>query len=206
MTPRQRIIDISFRLGLSHLGSCLTALPIIEAIYDMKKVDEPFVLSCGHAALALYVVIESKGGRNAEDIFHHHGVHPDRCDACGLDYSTGSLGHGLGASVGMALADRTKQVYCLISDGECAEGSTWEALRIASELELDNLTVLVNANGTGALGEIDLERLEWRLQAFMKDNFPKVSFVKTNTGTDIIKSVEGHYHKLTKEEYEKLIK
>ena len=206
MSPRQRVIDISYRLGLSHIGSCLTALPIIEAVYELKKPNDSFILSSGHAALALYCVIEANGGRNAEEIFHHHGVHPDRCKDCGLEYSAGSLGQGLPAAVGMALADRSKQVYCLISDGECAEGSVFESLRIAGELELDNLTVLVNANGTSALGEIDVERLEWRIQAFMKGDYPRVSFVRTKTDTNIIKGIEGHYHKLTEDEWKELMK
>jgi transketolase len=131
---KKRILEISYKHNLSHLGSCLTAVDIIDEIYAIKKHNERFVLSSGHAGLALYVVIEkyTKGddlgmvlGINAEDIFNHHGVHPDRCSQCGLDASTGSLGQGLPIAVGMALADRSKNVYCLISDGECSEGSVW---------------------------------------------------------------------------------
>src|SRR3990167_9557610 len=101
---RKRIIDISYRHKLSHLGSCLTAVDIIDEIYGVKSIDERFVLSSGHAGLALYCVIEKHEGIDAEKIFEHHGVHPDRCVECHLYYSTGSLGQGLPAALGMALA------------------------------------------------------------------------------------------------------
>ena len=151
---KRRIIEISYPRKLSHLGSCLTAVDIIDEIFKIKKPEEKFVLSVGHAGLALYVVLEKYLGLNAEKIFEHHGVHPDRCSKCHIDCSTGSLGNGLPIAVGMALADRNKNVYCLISDGECSEGSIWEALRIASEQNLNNLKVYCNFNGWGAYKSI----------------------------------------------------
>jgi transketolase len=167
---KRRIIEISYKKGLSHIGSCLTAVDIINEIYETKERNEKFVLSSGHAGLALYCIIEkySKkihdelheisaiGTLNAEKIFDHHGVHPDRCLECGIDCSSGSLGHGLGVSVGMALADRSKNVYCLISDGEYAEGSIHEALRIIREQKLNNLKVYMNNNGYAAYRETDI--------------------------------------------------
>lgn len=153
----KRILDISFRHKLSHLGSCLTALPIIDEIFSKKKYHERFVLSSGHAGLALYVVLEKYRNptdhvsfKTAEEIFNHHGVHPDRCEPCGIDCSSGSLGQGLPIAVGMALADRSKNVYCLISDGELAEGSCYEALNIAREQNVTNLNIYINNNGWGA--------------------------------------------------------
>lgn len=154
---KRRIIEISYKHKLSHLGSCLTAVDIIKEIYDTKKEDEKFVLSSGHAALALYVVLESKGGRSAEVAFEHHGVHPDRCMDCGIDCSSGSLGNGLPIAVGMALADRTKNVYCLISDGECAEGSIQEATDNITKQNITNLKVYLNWNGWGAYDDTFLE-------------------------------------------------
>jgi len=77
-----RIIEISKKLGLAHLGSNLTSVDIIDEIYSIRKDDEPFILSSGHAGLALYVVIEKYYKINAENIFAHHGTHPDRCDKC----------------------------------------------------------------------------------------------------------------------------
>src|SRR3990167_1530072 len=120
---KRRIIEISYEKGLSHLGSCLTAVDIIKEIYDIKKPYEKFVLSSGHAGLALYVVgekyfrdaVDTCVSHSAEYLFSKHGVHPNRDRH--IDASSGSLGHGIGIAVGMALADRSKNVYCLISDG-----------------------------------------------------------------------------------------
>jgi len=162
---KRRIIDISYKKCLSHLGSCLGAVDIIDEIYHVKKQDEPFILSSGHAGLALYVILEKYGSSNtgltAEELFDLHGVHPNRDMKNGIWCSSGSLGHGLGIAVGMALADRSKNVYCLISDGECAEGSIWEALRVIAEQKLTNLKIFCNFNGWGAYGEI-LNTNVWR--------------------------------------------
>lgn len=163
---KRRIIDISYRNKLSHIGSCLTAIDIIQEIYDIKKPNEKFILSSGHAGLALYVVLEAHGGRSAEEIFAHHGVHPDRCEMCKIDCSSGSLGQGLPIAVGMALANRDLNVYCLISDGESSEGSVWEALQIATDLHLINLKIYVNINGWGAYREINTKLLKDKLSFF----------------------------------------
>jgi len=193
---KERILEISYERKLSHVGSSLSALPIIEEIYNIKKPEEKFVLSAGHSAIALYVVLEKKGILKDIDKLN---VHPDRGE--GIDCSTGSLGQGLPIAVGMALADRNRNVYCLISDGECAEGSIWEALRIASEQKLDNLKVYVNSNGWSAYGEIDQDLLERRLKEF----FP-VNFVRTNSDFGDVKGLDAHYKVPTKEEYERIKK
>ncbi|MFZ5845289.1 MAG: thiamine pyrophosphate-dependent enzyme, partial [Patescibacteria group bacterium] len=188
---------------LSHLGSCLTAVGIIEEIFKVKKPDEKFVLSAGHAALALYAVLEKYGLGNAERMFKHHGVHPDRCDECHIDCSTGSLGHGLPIAVGMALANRERNVYCLISDGECAEGSIWEALRIKSELKVDNLKIFVNCNSYSAYGKINADILEQRLKAFC----PDIQFIKTDVDKlpESFRGLKAHYKTIdTKEKYEEI--
>lgn len=161
---KKRIIEISYKYKLSHIGSCLSALDIIKDIHDKKKPEDIFILSSGHAGLALYVVLEAMGGRNAEEIFNHHGVHPDRCEECKIACSAGSLGQGLPIALGMAIADKTRNVYCLISDGECSEGSIWEALRIQKELYIENLFVYVNMNSWGAYKEINEMWLENQLK------------------------------------------
>jgi transketolase len=150
-----RIIEISKKLGLAHLGSCLTSVDIIDEIYSIKKEDEPFVLSCGHAGLALYVVIEKYFGIDAECIFANHGTHPDRCESCKLDCSTGSLGHGLPIALGMALADRSRNVYCLISDGECYEGSIYESANVIRRYKVENLKIYVNYNKLSAYHKVE---------------------------------------------------
>ena len=196
---KRRILELSFKYKLSHIGSCLSAVGIIEEIYKTKQPNEKFVLSSGHAGLALYCVIEKYEGIDAEKIWLHHGVHPDRCDECHLYCSAGSLGHGLGIAVGMALADRTKNVYCLISDGECMEGSIWEALRIKVDNDVDNLKVYVNLNGYTAYGELDKDELVEKLVMFGVDR----ENIKRTTVEQLpfLKGVDAHYKVMSDEDY-----
>jgi transketolase len=177
----ERIIELSKKMGHSHIGSSLTAWPIIEEIFAVKKPEEKFVLSNGHAGLAL--ALKMGIPQVVED-----NIHADRA---WCDCSTGSLAHGLGIAVGMALADRKKDVYCMISDGECAEGSIWEALRIASEQKLTNLKVYVNANGWASYQAIDSDLLEKRLKAFFPVEFRRTKQEEPFTG------LKGHYAKAT---------
>jgi len=199
----RRVIDISYKHKLSHLGSVLTSLPIIQQIYKVKKMNEPFVNSCAHNSLALYVILEKYEFKDAEKLLEKHGVHCNRDMEDGIWASGGSLGHGIGIAVGMALADRSRNVYALLSDGECAEGSVWEALRIASEQRLENLRVTVNANSWGAYGKIDPDLLDLRLQYF----YPSL-LVKTNLldWPEWLQGQEAHYHTMTEEEYKEVTK
>src|SRR3990167_2652455 len=203
---KRRIIDISLKKKLSHLGSCLTAVDIIKEIYDKKKENEPFILSSGHAGLALYVVLEKVYGYNAELLFQTHGVHPNRDVDHNIYCSTGSLGHGVSIAVGAALANKLRNVYCLISDGECMEGSVWEALRIQRELKLDNLKVYLNYNGWGAYQEIYSNPMMQQLVAF---GFDMDNVVRTDFDLllPILKEPqEAHYVLLDKEKYDIVMK
>ena len=134
-----RIIEISKKHHLSHLGSSLTSCDIIDEIYRVKKENEPFILSCGHSGLGLYCVLEKHYGFDAEKLYLKHGTHPHRDLGDKICCSTGSLGMGLGIAVGMALADRSKNVYCLISDGEMYEGSIYEAANVIKKYNVTNL-------------------------------------------------------------------
>ena len=168
MTPTERrVIDITYQERLSHLSSTLSALPIIEEIYRERHNDEVFILSNGHAGLALYVVLEQKYGIDPVMLLHKHGIHPGKDLENKLYCSTGSLGSGLPIAVGHALADRSKNVYCMISDGEAAEGSIWESLRFIKEAKLDNLHVYVNVNGMSAYDYVDIDYLIARLKTFL---------------------------------------
>lgn len=182
----KRILEISKERELTHIGSALSAVDIIEEIYEEKGPDDKFVLSAGHCFLAQLVVMEKHGIPIPDDI----PTHPEDYIE-GVDVPTGSLGQGLPIAVGMALADRNRNVYCLVSDGECAEGSIWESLALASELELDNLKVYVNANGFAAYKEVDLDLLEKRLKAF----FP-VDFRRTCSDFGDVTGLAAHYEKV----------
>lgn len=165
----KRIIDISYNEKIGHLSSNLNAVNIIDEIFSKKEKDEIFILSSGHAALALYVVLEKYENKNALELFHKHGVHPHRDVENNIYCSTGSLGMGLTVAVGYALSNRDKNVYCLISDGESNEGSIWEALRFITEYELNNLKVYANVNGMMAYDFLDKTYLTNRLKAFLPD-------------------------------------
>ena len=162
---RRRILDISYKRNLPHLGSNLTAVDIIYAIYGIKTKDDRFILSSGHAGIALYVVLEKKGVLTSS-VINSLCIHPDRDVEKCIDLSTGSLGHGLPIALGMAMADWRKVVYCVLSDGECAEGSIWEALRVAKDYKVNNLKIAINANGWGAYDPIDLRDLLKRFKGF----------------------------------------
>ncbi len=163
---RKRILEISHKLHFSHLGSCLSAVDLIHGVYKVKKADEKFILSNGHAGVALYVILEKYGLQLKPILLEKLHVHPDRNLKLGIHVSTGSLGHGLPIALGMAMADKKRQVYCMISDGECAEGSIWESLRIAVDRKVNNLKIIVNANGWGAYDSISLKHLFKRLNSF----------------------------------------
>ena len=144
---KKRILEIAHKHKLSHLGSYLSAVSIIEEIYKNKNENDIFILSSGHAALALYVILEKYEGKNAEELFLKHGGHPHRDEENGIYCSTGSLGLGITIAVGRALANKNRKVHVLISDGESAEGSVWEALRFIKESNLSNIEVYINING-----------------------------------------------------------
>jgi transketolase len=197
----RRVIDISYKEKIGHLSSNLNAVNIIDEIYQLKGKDEVFILSSGHAALALYTVLEKYEGRDAVHLFHKHGVHPHRNLDDGLHCSTGSLGMGLTVATGYALANKDRKVYCLISDGECGEGSIWEALRFIYEAKLDNLEVYVNVNGMIAYDFIDKEYIINRLRAFL----PRINIRETEPPKwPWAEGILTHYYVLKPEDYEQL--
>jgi transketolase len=200
---QKRIIEISYREKLAHLSSCLSAAPILEEIYSQRKDDEIFILSNGHAGVALYCVLEEKYGIDPVELLHKHGIHPSKDLANHLYCSTGSLGSGLPIAVGHALSTPSKKVWCMISDGECAEGSIWESLRFINEYQVDNLEVYANINGLGAYGSIDVEYLTDRLTAFL----PRIYLRLSNPlHWSFASGLKTHYHNLSKEDYEELMK
>jgi len=198
---QQRIIDITYNEKLSHLSSTLSAAPIIEEIYNEKKDDEVFILSNGHAGLALYCVLEEKYGIDPVMLLHKHGIHPGKDLENKIYCSTGSLGSGLPIAVGHAIANPNKNVYCMISDGECAEGSIWESLRYANVAKLNNLKIYVNINGMSAYEYLDNQYLILRLVAFL----PSINIRVSNPiEFDFAKGLLSHYYVMKPEDYETL--
>ena len=187
----EQILELSFKHKLSHIGSCLTVNPILEEIYNKKTIDDIVVLSCGHAGLAQYVQIEkhSNGLINAEDLLNTMGIHPLRNVDKGIHVSTGSLGSGILVAVGLALAKKTRNVYCVLSDGECAEGSVWEALAVVKKLNIQNIIIHVNINGFSAYDEVDRKYLEDRLKVF----YPSIIIHQTKN-PESLGDLNAHYH------------
>lgn len=195
---KRRIVDITYQEKLSHLSSTLSAAPILEEIYNRRNDDEVVILSNGHAGLALYCVLEQKYGIDPVALLHKHGIHPGKDLGDYLYCSTGSLGSGLPIAVGHALATPTKRVFCMISDGECAEGSIWESLRFIHEQQLDNLEVYVNINGLGAYDAINVDYLVTRLQSFLPNINIRISVpYKWSFAQDLL----THYYVLNAADY-----
>ena len=197
----KRLLDICYERQLHHLGSYFSALQIIDQIYSEMDKDDIFILSNGHAVVALYVILEKYYGLDAIELHEKYGDHPKRNELDKLHCSTGSLGMGVTVAVGRALANPDRDVYCLLSDGECAEGSVWEALRFAYENKVTNLKLYVNANGWSAYDTVDLDYLENRIKAF----HPDVNYVRTTVEHFGLKGLHAHYTNFNEEQYKEAL-
>jgi len=166
LDSKLRLLQMHFESRVGHIGGNLSCMEMLMSLYHvvMREQDQ-FVLSKGHAAGALYTVLWSLGRLSDADLkdFHQDGTrlagHPPPRGIADIEFGTGSLGHGLGLSAGLALAKKLKgedgRVFCLTSDGEWNEGSTWEALIFAVQHRLDNLTILVDQNGLQGFGRTE---------------------------------------------------
>jgi transketolase len=197
-----RIIEISYKKRLSHIGSSITTYPILEKIYTEKNKDDIVILSAGHAGIAQYVALEKFCNYNAEELFNTHGLHPHRDINRGIHVSSGSLGSAILVAVGMAFGNNTRNVYCVISDGECGEGSVWEALSFAHLNNLTNLKIYVNINGYSAYDTIDINYLEKKLLSFL----PSIIICKTfHPNIEFMEGLKAHYYVLNEEDKTKLL-
>ncbi|MGG1662403.1 transketolase [Brevibacillus sp. NRS-1366] len=163
---RKLIVESVHHANAGHIGGPMSATDILVALYfDSMNIrpDQPdwegrdrFVLSKGHSAIGLYSVLAVKGYLPVEELKTFDAIdsrlqaHPDMNVLPGLDMSTGSLGQGISAAVGMALGAKLKNesfyTYCMLGDGESQEGQVWEAADIASRYGLDNLIVILDYN------------------------------------------------------------
>ena len=190
---KDRIKQISIKHGLSHVGSNMTCADIINDIYYLKKDDETFVLSCGHSSLALFAVLELHYELDAEKLYLKHGTHPNRDLRDKIEVSTGSLGMGFIISIGMALANRNKDVYVLLSDGEIFEGAVYEGANVMRKYNITNLKVYVNWNGYTAYAET---KETPKIEEIVKQLIPDVRIIKTSVKDYGFIGLEAHYNKL----------
>jgi len=187
---RKEILTMAFKSQRHHISSSLSIIDVLVVLYwgvlkispqdhwNLKR--DRFILSKGHAASALYAVLADRGffpkkylesyGKEGTIL----GIHPDYGYLAGIELSTGSLGHGLSAGCGMALAAKldslNSRVFVLLSDGECDIGTVWEAVLFANQQKLDNLVAVVDYNKFQAFGKvkdvIDLEPFVKKWKAF----------------------------------------
>lgn len=152
-----------YESGVGHLGGALSCLDAMMLLFhEHLRPTDDFILSKGHAVSALYVTLWSLGEISDDDLrtFCHDGTllgaHPPANAIDRIRFATGSLGHGFSIAAGTALGcqilEQDSRIYCMTSDGEWQEGSTWEALIFACHRQLDNLTVLIDENGLQAFG------------------------------------------------------
>tara|TARA_S200000501_G_scaffold371463_1_gene414582 strand:+ start:1 stop:804 length:804 start_codon:yes stop_codon:yes gene_type:complete len=163
---RIKILDAIHNAGKGHIGGAFSCIDILSVLYycdflkiTNKNINESnrnrFLLSKGHAAIAQYVVLQDLGIISNHDLqlLNNGGIlgeHPDH-RIPGVEFDSGSLGHGLGVASGFALAAKLNNLnyktYVVLGDGECHEGTIWEAAMLSSHLRLDNLIAIVDRNG-----------------------------------------------------------
>jgi transketolase len=226
MTPvsveiRRKILRASRASGHGHIPTSFSIVEMLCAVYETMRHDptrprweerDIFILSKGHGALGFYCVL-SQYGYIPEDELRTFGAyqsrlgcHPDRLKVPGVEVSTGSLGHGIAVAVGMALAFRiqhsNRRLYTLVGDGEANEGSVWESIMVATNLRLDNLTILYDNNQSQARS-LPIPNPGQRLAAFgcevQEVNGHDVSALKTaltrpatNTRAVVANTIKGY--------------
>jgi transketolase len=186
---KMKIATASAKSKEGHIGSAFSILDILWVLhFNIMGNEDIFILSKGHASLALYAILLESKKITEEEFFSFCeydsilGGHPDRKKSIFIEASTGSLGHGLPISVGRALARKSKnklgKIFCLVGDGECNEGTIWESGLLAANHSLNNLICIVDYNNSGdralSLGDIGK-----KFESF---------------GWNVINNVDGHNH------------
>jgi len=247
---RKKIVQMVYNGRDGHIPSAFSIIDILDMLYESYLAHDPknpswsqrdyFILSKGHGCVALYVVLQKYGflaETELEGFCRKGGIlgeHPDYTKVPGVEASTGSLGHGLSFAVGVALGLRIRnmanKVYVLVGDGECHEGTVWEAAHVANNLQLGSLCVIVDRNGSAAqLMPRDDLPAKWRAfgwetivvdghsAAELRAAFERVNFELRGTPTAIVANtvkgkgvpmLEGHgiwHHRIPSSEEHKLI-
>lgn len=198
---RKHIFITGYKGGLAHIASCYSCLEILYVLflkgilqYDSQNSDwedrDRFVLSKGHAGLALYRMMAEAGFMTIKEFESylqsgtHIGGEPCMRDVKGIEASTGSLGHGLSMAAGMAMAQKmdkkTAKTYVVLGDGECEEGTIWEAVMSAAAFKLDNLVTILDCN--------DIQKMDFIKKTIGYDNW-KEKWMAFGWSVD---EVDGH--------------
>lgn len=173
---RGTVLEMCIKAGTGHVTSCFSCVEaMVKLFYRDMKPDDVFILSKGQASPLLYAILADKGMIDDSELWKFAtregrlGVHLDH-HINGATVTTGSLGHGLGIACGIAKAKKldgkSGTVYCLLGDGECYEGSVWEAAMFAGNERLDNLVAIVDRNGLMVTSQANVSPLEDKFEAF----------------------------------------
>lgn len=159
---RYKLLEMYFKANAGHIGSSLSCIDILISIFANKKIEEKFILSKGHAAAALYAILNNIGEIDDDTLntFYQNGTklsaHPSANSFPNIPFALGSLGHGLPIACGIAKANKINLknnfTYVLVSDGETNEGTTWEAAHFAIAHKLDNLILIIDKNKLQGFG------------------------------------------------------
>lgn len=200
---RRDAIEMTHASHASHIGAALSVVDILAVLYTSilnispdtveSDVRDRLVLSKGHAGAAIYAVLAEKGFFPIDELetYYQNGSklsgHVSHKGIPGVEVSTGSLGHGMGMAVGMALAgkldNKPYRVYAILGDGECEEGEIWESALFAAHQKLGNLTVIVDHNKMQAMGNC----LEQIGLTCLSEKWKSFGFT--------VKECDGHIHK-----------
>jgi transketolase len=195
------ILKSSFEAGACHIGSALSCVDIILDIFDKKKDNDIFLFTKASGVAAFYAVLALKGYFPVEKVAEYLKQYPLANKAVpGVLHSVGSVGMGLSVAVGLALSDRSRNVYCLISDGQLDEGVTYEAALFSKQHNLTNLYVIVDNNSLQACGKTnDILNLDTAIDFYNK-TFPHFENRITIKGGNIpflANQVSSHYCNLS---------
>ena len=159
---RYKLLEMYFKANAGHIGSSLSCIDILISIFANKSIEEKFILSKGHAAAALYAILNNTGEINDDTLntFYQNGTklsaHPSANSFPNIPFALGSLGHGFPIACGIAKANKihlkNNFTYVLMSDGETNEGTTWEAAHFAIAHKLDNLILIIDKNKLQGFG------------------------------------------------------
>jgi transketolase len=203
---RRRILDISQGVTALHIAPAFSCTEIVDVVYNAllrrgadNGFHDIFIMSKGHGCMIQYVILEENRILSANDIALYCrvggrlGAHPD-FGTPGIAASTGSLGHGLAIASGQAYAERLKgtdvQLYCVLSDGEFQEGSTWEAMMMAANLPLSNLVAFMDNNDFSSLERMSVGQKAFYPLAAKAEAFGwEVAEVDGHDGTAIFEAV-----------------
>jgi transketolase len=211
---RKDIIEVSYRAGACHIGSALSCIDILVDIYKKMRKKDRFIFGKASGVAAYYCLLAKKGIIKKKKLAYYLKNFPlPSKEVPGVIVSLGSLGHGLPIAVGLALADRRRNVYLLMSDAELQEGTTWESLLFIHQHKLSNLKIYIDCNGLQAMGKISdiLEipiAMRWAIDAAYYDDFD-INFIKTIKGKGVSfleDKVESHYLNLSESQYKQAIK